>query len=86
MDDQRFDGLAKRVASTSRRKVLSSLLGGATVLVGGHAAHAAPKCIRQCRACTTDADCCGSRVCRFSALLPGYVCTPKKGGCASPVH
>jgi hypothetical protein len=43
MDAQRFDDLVKRVASTSRRRVLSSLLGGLAAAIGLHDGDAAKK-------------------------------------------
>jgi hypothetical protein len=43
MDDQRFDAIVRRVASTSRRQILSGLLGGLAAAVGTREVDAATK-------------------------------------------
>jgi hypothetical protein len=43
MDEQRFDDLVKRVATTSRRQILHSLLGGLAAAIGTHGVDAARK-------------------------------------------
>jgi len=89
MDAQRFDALARSLATTrSRRTVLRGLVGGAlgALFVGvwhdRQEVTAAPPCLGQ--TCVDAAGCCGGTVCDLTPGSPTLgTCQPAHGPCAA---
>ena len=99
MDERRFDGLVKHIASTSRRQLLASLLGGlaAAGIHEGDAAKDKPKkcggkpcgsgntCLtgRGKPVCCPDARVCGMTCLTAACAAPCQTCDPMAGACVN---
>jgi hypothetical protein len=70
MDDNRFDRLTRKLATTPSRRGVLKLLGGAVVALGATAvivpssrAQSSAECVGAEESCTVNEDCCGRLTC-----------------------